>query len=89
MAVYTNVLGFFAGNSRPYIATFPNTTASAFIKAVVRDIKAYSKDEDIAPLPSGILQMKRGSRNRVITTVETMYPLSIFTAGMISPSVET
>ncbi|KAH8754917.1 X8 domain-containing protein [Hyaloscypha finlandica] len=34
MAVYANTLGFFAGNSRPYIATFPNTAASAFIKAI-------------------------------------------------------
>jgi len=43
MAVYANTLGFFAGNSTPYIATFPNTAASAFIKAIVRDMKAYIK----------------------------------------------
>ncbi|KAH3674682.1 hypothetical protein WICMUC_003098 [Wickerhamomyces mucosus] len=48
---YTNILGFFAGNE--VSNDYETTDASAFVKAAVRDTKAYIKEQGYRSIPVG------------------------------------
>ena len=51
LAQYDNVLGFFAGNEVTNNNT--NTDASPFVKAAIRDVKAYMADNNLRAIPVG------------------------------------
>jgi len=70
MANYTNVLGFFAGNE---VTNAPNNTdASAFVKAAVRDSKAYIASKNYRSIGVGFASDDDETYN-LVTTLEEYF----------------